>query len=295
MPAELKSIFEDKHGVLEKNDHVILVRFGTLNRNSGLPNLPFPYNEYQFSGHPEDLNQLRASFPTQATDYWTNKFLAEASAAGYFHDKGSPSWYMVMISDFNQDTHEKLLPNEAKLVDDYRAGRYLTVTSPAVLRLRSNPQVVLEVKFAAARKGTEEKRREAQQQPPTPPRLEPIAPRSNSTVEAGSPVVFSWHWSGDTPPGSYQLVATRADGSGTELSHLTRATSFTATQLKAGKYRWQVFAVISGQNIASSPVPFEIQEKGTNPLLWLGVLAALIFGMVYFLNQRRGKLKGGAI
>jgi hypothetical protein len=295
VPEPLQRVLGKKAPVIAQNDRVLVVRFGTLDRNSGIKNLPFQAQELTLAGATlEEL--LKPAFPTRSTDAWTNKLLAEASAARYFYDKGGKSWYQLMISDFNEDNKEHLLPDEVSFVDAYRAQQFVSITPPVVLRLRADPRVIMELKHVSSLR-----------EPPPPPggagappkipeipsrRLEPISPRNNATQPAGQPVTFSWRWNGAAPPsGGYRLVVSRTDTRQTILTRATQATAFTSpAPLERGRYRWQVYATAGQEIISSTPLPFSV-EGGSGPYLLLIPLLAAVGLLAYWLNRRRRKLR----
>jgi hypothetical protein len=287
-PPQLDRVLQGRGPMIAEGERILLVRFGALNRQSGVPHLPFSVTELQFSG-PATEDQLRAAFPTHPSENWTNKMLVEAGAARYLCDAGSARFFLVLISDLNQDNQEALLPQENILVDSYRAGKFVTKTDPAILRLRSQDRVVIEIRHAEARQAA--RKREVPPPPPPPPArtLLPIAPVQNASLPEGNRVTFSWRWNGDEPADSFQLVVTHLDSRRTILSRATKASSVTSpAALEAGRYRWQVFALAKEQRFNTPAVPFEVQG-GTRPVWVVAAVLLAAGGLVWWRNHHRSR------
>jgi hypothetical protein len=213
--------------------------------------------------------------------------LAEAAAARYFYDRGSKQWFLVMVSDFNQDSKERLQPEEISFLDAYEAQRFASLTPPAVLRLRSNDRVIIKIKHAVS-KG------QVADLPQLPAQLlELVSPARNARLSSQARTAFSWRWNGKTPPENYRVVVTKLDAPpGTALSKSTQATALTPDKpLAAGRYRWQVYAVTKRDPVASLAVPFSV--KGQAEIGWFLVVLALagaFVGLLVWLNRRRRRV-----
>lgn len=281
--AVLDDIISGKRPALKVPSRVLFVRFGTAMRNSNvIQNLPFDATELSVVNAADGLKNVAALYPGMATDDWTNKQLAEAAAARYFFDRGSTEWLLLIVSDFNEDNKDSLLPAEAAFVDSYEAQQFATVSPIAVLRLEANARVLLKVKYAVARQT------DATALPTLPSRrpLEGVAPAAAATIDSTQPT-FSWRFNGKTAPSAYELVITAVDRPG-ERPVREKSTTMTARPrlpLKPGNYRWQVAAVTEGSQVSSESRSFTIKGGASaTPLILLGLAAATV-GAVLYLNR----------
>ena len=288
-PKELEDLVSGRIGLRQGSGELLVIHFGTLNRTGGSPNMPFRSFSMALTGGPEDPASARRFFPSAATDDWTNKLLAEACGARYFFDRKKQAWFSVMISDFNEDSKERLTESEIAFLDAYRSQQFVSVSPPVVLRLRASRQTQIELKLVTAKAPTDA--------PPDIPQggrmLEPIAPRQNASLPNGKQIVFSWRWNREKKPESFSLVVTRAGVPGAVFSRSTSATSVTTpSPLESGSYRWQVFALENGASVASAPaVAFDV-EGGSGGLFLLLILAAIAAGLLWLIRMRSRKRRG---
>lgn len=286
--ASVEGVLSGKRPMVRERDRILVVHFGSLKRESRIKNLPFSAWEFIFQREPDIAVQVLQAFPLRATDSWTNKNLAEAAAARYFYDRGSPAWFLIMISDFDQDNKEHLTPIERQFVDTYEAQRFVSVTPPVVMRWKENPRVIVKLKRALLRGKVPDL-------PTLPGRLlELLSPANGAKVPADRRLVFSWRWNGEKSPRGYQMIVTRAEPPrGTVLSKASQVSSVTADKaLLPGNYRWQVFALLEDGSISSQALPFSVEGGGGWGWIMVVLLVAAAVGALLYLNMRRQKRAG---
>src|ERR1017187_323621 len=124
-PKDLEDLVSGRIGLRQGGGELLVIHFGTLVRTGSSPNMPFRSFNMAFAGGPDDIASARNFFPSGATDDWTNKLLAEACGARHFFDRKRQAWFSVMISDFNQDTREKMTESEIAILDAYRSQQFV--------------------------------------------------------------------------------------------------------------------------------------------------------------------------
>jgi hypothetical protein len=283
LTPELGRVLDRESPLPGQGHHVLVLRFGRFERER-YPSLPY----FQSEDFPVDnLEQLETrmlrAFPERANEGYTNKDLAMAAASRYLYERGSTLWYLVIISDFNEDHIEKLNPTEMQVVDDFTTGRFADRTSPIVMRWAQNPGLKLLVEV--------DKRRDAPALPAAPrrvPQLELISPRAKAKLSADRRPVFCWKWNAERPANGFVVVVTRLNPAGLTLSKSTESTCLTADKpFSPARYSWQVFA--DNGSVASAPVPFEVKGTGggLQILLSLAALGGALWLIWYWKNKRR--------
>lgn len=281
--APIEEVLSGKRPMVRERDRILVVHFGSLNRDSKIENLPFSAWELTWQGGSDTGAQLLQAFPLRPTDDWTNKNLAEAVAARYFYDRKSATWFLIMISDFNEDNKELLRPIERRFLDTYEAQRFASVSPPAVMRWKDDPRVILKLKRAVPRGKVSDL-------PTLSGRLlELLSPGNGTKIPVDRKIVFSWRWNGDKLPKSYQVVVTRAEApGGTVLSRVSQVSSLSSDKaLPPGNYRWQVFALLEDGSTSSQALPFSVGGARASGWLVLIVLAAVVTCLLLYLNRRR--------
>jgi hypothetical protein len=280
LPAELKIVLDGGRAVYGSGDQIVVIRFGHFRRHE-FPDLPyFPWKRIDASS--QDVRaQLVAQFPADARDDKTNKDLAISAAARYFYEQKRSQWYLVTISDFNEDSVADLNPAEAQIVDDFNAGRIAQQTRPLVLRWNRDPRIQVRIEF--------DRRNVAEQavSPARPRVIELIAPKSNAEFKNGRPPTFSWLWQDpEDVPKRYTVIVTEIGGNGRSFRKSASVTSATMDQtLSTGKYSWQVFAELNnGETVQAGPRPFVVASSGGlgwGFLVFLAAVALVVGAWIY--------------
>ena len=279
-------------GIAKSASRVLVVRFGTL-RRAKYPALP--YFDSTLIDRSKDYgyrDALAAAFPTKATDGKTNKDLVLAAASRYWFDRNSPGWYLVTISDFNQDS-DVLNDAEQQLVDQFTTGRLAARTASLVLRWRSASFLQVRIEF-------DPRAINSRPIPALEPRvLEITKPRNGEKLPNGARPLFAWSWGGGTtnpeerieyfsvivtPRGSAMPIFKKSVRSGPVMADKT---------FPAGEYTWQVVATfVSSDNgnrlppMMSTPATFLVQSSRYVWLIFL-LLLGLVLGGAYGLNRWR--------
>jgi hypothetical protein len=297
LETSVDQVLSGKRPMAGNKDRILIVHFGSLDRASKIQNLPFSAWEFNVQQRSDLGAQLLAKFPTRSTDQWTNKNLAEAAAARYFYDRKSSMWFLLMISDFNEDNRETLKPIERQFVDEYEAQLFAFATPPVVLRWKDDPRIIMKLKRVVARGGgknsdltnitkTDESRPQKL--------LELVSPANGAKIPSDRKLAFFWRWLGESPPNGYHVVVTHAEGpGGTVFSKSSPVSSVTSDKmLPPGRYRWQVFALLTDGSASSQPLSFSVEGgAGAGWIVGTLLLAAVAGGLLYA-NMRRRKKEG---
>lgn len=278
---EVTAVISGQRPPVRPNERVLIVRFGSIAPDNIRWYLPFPVVELSYQGP----QQHQYPFPDHRTDDWTNKLLAEAGAAYHFNQAGRQRFFILLISDLNQNNLAPLTHQQTTLVDQYLAGRLVAVSPAAVLRLESEPRVIIALRYAIA--ATRPQAPAGGVVPSQQPLITLIAPRNNSRLDGDRPVAFSWRWHGAEPPGRYRLVVTTSGPRPrVVISETTPVAGLTTRRpLAAGKYVWRVFSTFGERTIQSDQWSFEI--RGTNILPFILLCLLLVGAFVFWLNRRQ--------
>ena len=251
---------------------------------------------------PQTLNDaasfVRGTFPQAFQDQWTYLEIGHAIVRDRMLEQGALQWYVLQISDEDQDFSDVSKTPEAarRLANGFKAN--LLIEEPLALSFREDTR--LRMKLFRYTSKVDPCASDASR-PLCKPDPEPTAsqssgsvrlrsPRSEETVDA-QPVEFRWTSSQGLD--RFDLTLRAEDG---ELVNRTRTTQRRLRMeedLDAGAYTWQVIGYGEAGRVQSSPQTFAVSESGGGALWWiLGMLGLLgggayAYNYYYNRNQRR--------
>ena len=281
--TKIVAAIQGQSSLLEPGDRLLIIAFGEMRTPAA-----FPYFNV-VNVTVTDMQQARKTMlngmPFNPTDKWTNKLLSAAVASKIFTDGGSREWYVVMVSDFNQDYPSPLSQEMEELIDRYEVNSDYSKEGRLVLRLSDDHRLQVRVYRVVYKSAV------PSPQPVAEGTIVCLSPTRASKVKTGSPVRFSWSCRGlsSGAPDAYSLNVVRGETSTRPvLTRHVKSNSFTYQDgLDAGTYNWWVTAFMAGGQLSSQKVTFRVTGGSPWFIIILILLAVGVFVLSKILSQRK--------